>query len=340
MRRALVLALLVAACTKSSGHVDIDQARFTAAAEERWAKALQRPEVSSGFDALFTDAFADPAVAAAGGTLGNTLTGDAEVGRGAQAILARMQGDAAIVQLAQSLMAANPGATPDEIGKLAGAHMAGVASSPAYQRAWMRAWGELMASPDVAAAMRRFGEAVAASPVLARALADVGTPALDDKIEQHLVELNGGTMPDRERATDLALDHLFAADRLARAYTDLLALPSVKRAVTAALADLARAPAFAKVAIAEARLVLGDPVFRDRAVEVVDAFAAAAPTEDDLYPVFARLLSTPSVHKAVIDTVDRLLDDPDLASIGQHTLADIVHDPGFRAVIVRLITDW
>jgi len=75
---------------------------------------------------------------------------------------------------------------------------------------------------------------------------------------------------------------------------------------------------------------------RDRAVDAIGVVLSEGLTEDKLYAALKRMLETPSVPRALLTMVDRMLADPSLGEIGSRALRQIAADPAFQATIVKL----
>lgn len=344
--RCVVVVAVIAACAHGGCNrdrargVEIDEARFDREVGQRFLAGANRPEAARGFEALVNGIMADPEIARDGGALLGELGADPGLADGLQEMMARVQANPAIQRFITKLVADHPGASPDEIGRLAQDQVARVTSSPAFSRAWSRAWGELIADPDLAQAMQSLGRGVATSPALAAAIQKIATIELDDRVRRRLVELAGGDVPDRERATELLLDHAFSEERCAQFYVTVTSSPAVHRELVAAMRVLVKAPSLRGILVAGARTIIDDPAFRDRADATFALVVDDGVTEDRLYPALHDLLATPSVHRAVADLIAHLRADPDLSSIGTSTIERILADPSITEALRRMAVDW
>jgi hypothetical protein len=335
--RVLVAALLALLCFSCKRQLEIDDKRFAAEVNRRASATIETPEVNAAFDRFANTLLADPSLSPAGEELMTALGSDPSLAPGFQAVTGEIGKQPAMLALVKKLQRENPRANANEIGALAGKHVETVTQNPIFGRAFERAFQGVLTHPDVAAKLARFGDALATDGILmAKVNSLFMTGTTEEKWRKRLTELNGGSFPDKERATQLLLDHAVSNERLKRFYIDLTALPVLKRELATALRDIARAPSFRRHLVECIRQCVDDESFRRNAVAALNPLLGATPTEDELYQEFRHLLETPVVARSMATMLDRMLGDPELGVIGKRAVRVIVADPALQALVVGL----
>jgi hypothetical protein len=203
------------------------------------------------------------------------------------------------------------------------------------------AFNGVLARPDVTAAFRRVGERLAGNAAFSGAVSSV--------LEERLVEmawakklkaLNGGSVPDKERATQLLLDNALSEARFAEFYKRLVALPVVQRQVTEAARDIARTAAFQGALVVGVRECVNDAAFQDRALELMLAMVGEKVDKADFQAKLDKVVTTPLVAEHVIRLIDKMLTDPEIGAIGNRAVSAIAMDPAFKKAVADFCDAW
>jgi hypothetical protein len=331
---AVASLLWFAGCRK---HLEVDSARLTSQLDKRAAAALETPAVEKSLDDLWAAVGADPRVGKSGGAILNALGEDPRLQPGFQRIVADLGQQPVVLQLVRKLMREHPGANPDQIGALVEKRMNGVLDGPTFDRVMNKAMGRFLKRPDISSLLDTFGEKVARNPHISEVFSStLSGPLIEDKWRDRLVTLNGGSLPDRQRATDLVADEIFSTQRLSKWYVKLYSLPATRREVAAGTARLLDAPAFRRVTADLVASLVADREFQKRAVEAMNVVLADAPTDAMLENAIARLLDVPVVSTALARWTKALMADRELAALGDDVLKAVVAAPEIRATVAEL----
>jgi hypothetical protein len=335
VRWSVVASLIwFAGCRKQ---VEVDSARLSAQLDQRAAAALETPAVEKSLDNLWALVGADPRVGKSGSALLAALGEDPRLQPGFQRIVADLGKQPVVLQLVRKLMREHPGANPDQIGELVEKRINGVLEGPMFDRVMNKAMGRFLKRPDISSLLDTFGEKVARNPHISEVFSStLSGRVIEDKWRDRLVALNGGSLPDRARATDLVAAEMFSTERLSKWYVKLYSLPATRREVAAGTARLLDAPAFRRVTADLVASLVGDAGFQKRAIEAMNVLLADAPTDATLENAIARLLDVPVVSKALARWTKALMADRDLAALGDDVLKAVVAAPEIRATIAEL----
>src|SRR5262249_54938807 len=149
------------------------------------------------------------------------------------------------------------------------------------------------------------------------------------------VELNGGTVPDKDRATELLANELFSAERMSRWYVKVYTLPTTKRETSAGVAKLLQAPSFRRLTQDLVVTLVSDEKFQQRAIDGMGVLVAETGGDAALEKAIAALLEVPVVSTAVAQWMKGLMSDPELARLGDGMLKNIVEAPEMRKSFVE-----
>ena len=324
MRRiALVAAvcLVVVSCKRaSSARVDLASVKLQAAT--RMEHVLARPGTGGGFDRLFAGVAADPEVRERGTALFGMLGDDPVIARAAGQITTAAGNAPEMRQAVMEMMRAHPGASPDQIGELMSARIETNWGVPSINEAWMKAWNRLLPRLELGVLPRIF-ETVGAR-------FDAYVDARGDHWGDRLTELNGGKEPTPERAAQLYMDHAWSEARLQKFVDASLANPRLQSECVAAIRQLLRVEAVRGAVHDAAAAFLADATVQDAATSLIRQLTLASPspeavgrdldrllqapvTAQALNKLMARVLADPAVPKLLVDSIDHLSSDPQLA---------------------------
>jgi hypothetical protein len=206
-----------------------------------------------------------------------------------------------------------------------------------FDRAFTKAFDTFFKRPDVSALLNGFGEKVARNPHMAQLFSSsLEKSVVERKWRDQLVALNGGSVPDRRRATDLVAGKLFATERMSKWYAKLYGLATTRREVTTGAARLLEAPNFRRITADLCAALIADATFQKRVVEGMNVLLADAPAPEVLEKTVARLLDVPVVSTALATWMKALMADRELAAIGEDVLKAIAAAPDMRTAFAEL----
>lgn len=332
----LLCLVVMVACERSSTEVvELDGLRLQREVEQRVMAALERPAVDAAFDGFFTAIASDPALAARGEELAGKLMVEPRLAGSVELLLGRVQVSPEVERAVERLMAQHPDASPEEIGELAGQEFERAWDRPAVQAAWSGAWETFMDKLD----------ARASRSMLERALTQRIAQLIDEreamkKFSVRLVKLNGGTRPDRTRATDLYLEHAWNPQRIDAMVIRLLEEPAFRRATAAALADVLAIEPVAEAARDAAVTALEDKGVQDAVVKALLLFYRDEITTEQAREALVGVIAHPTVLDAAGSLLGTVTRHPQLAAIGARWFDDVRNAPAIVAAFRAFWNEW
>ncbi len=291
---------------------------------------FRHPAVDKALDAFLAAVVADPKLHARGQRLFETLAADPEIAKSVQGLLGRLAATPEMRTLVLDLLRQNPRKSPDEIGAIA---------------------GELVGKRFETRAGAAFEEVVIGKldtqrnrDLVAKALGDridritryFNDPAKAAAWNKRLVELNGGKMPDPERAADLLVANLFSEARLEKCIVTLLANKTVRADTAKFLDQLLAIDAVAAELHRSAAKIAGDGSVQDAAIKTMTLLIASKPDPAALKIQVHRLLGGPVVVGSVERLANIVLTDPKVVEIVRQRLDHIGADPALCAAVDEL----
>jgi len=336
MRRFVLVALLLVGCER---RLEVDQARLAAALDAQSNAALETLEVKRALDELWSG-LDGKSLGKRGEALMAALGEDARVGAAAGRLMEKIGALPQLKAIVAQLMRANPRATPDEIGALVEKRISAVVDGPLFSRASDKAIGRLLKRPEIAGALDGFGRTVAHHPEVAKVTAAALAEVDFDRVwRQRLASLNGGKVPDRQRATELLSSEISSTGRLAGWYAKVYRLPVLKREVERALGRLLDAPSFRRATTTAVAAIVADAQVERGALDFMAlAISAAPPSEEALERGLSAILDAPVVATALTNWLNAILADPALGAIGDDLIRALAAAPELKASFVGLVT--
>ena len=329
--------MVLTALPACKAKVELDKPRLAAELDKRASAALDTPAVEKSLDELFAAVAADPQVAAAGEKVMNGLGDDPRLQPGFAKIMEALVAQPALKSAVVELMRQHPNASSDQIGELMGQRISAVFASPATSHAIDTAFNGLFKRPELGGVLETFGEKAVRNPHMAGLISStLADDALEKRWRDTLVTLNGGSVPDRARATDLVADKMLTTERLSRWYVKVYPLPATRREVSAGAARLLEAPAFRRHTGELVAALVGDATFQQRSVDGMNALMARDPAPATVEKAVARLLDAPIVASAVTRWMKAVIDDPELGVIGNDIAKRLAAAPEVRATFAEL----
>ena len=213
--------------------------------------------------------------------------------------------------------------------------------SPAFDRGFDAEFDKLMNQPEVNRVFEKFGDQVATSPHLEKAIDRIVRKHITDRdLIGRLTKLNGGKRPNTQRATDLLLEHVFNEKRFEAFYVDLFGLPAARKHLQQAVAELLQSPSVKTHIVTAVEMLFADPSFQKDALAGVTLLMSESLTEAEVAAAVGKLTALPVMKKALIKLVDSLLVDPTLKQVGDKALRGISADPSVRKAITELVDGW
>lgn len=328
------LASGLAACERRPRELQVDEVALSRGLDAHIAEAIERPEVDAALAKLLDDVFADPRVATAGEKLFATLGEDPQIAAQAGALINALVESPEMQAAIMKIMSANPGAGEAELIGLLEARVDRTLEGPVFDTAFDRAFDRMLAMPVVAGAFGRLEDAVGRSDVVSRDLERIVTRRTSDRaFVERIVRLNGGKMPDRARASELLLEHVFTVDHLAAFYKSTFSQPVLRKELADLAADLCTSESFQRSVRVRVSRLLNDEDLRAKMGAVILVVLDEKPTAEQLEAALVRVLESPVAAEQVAGLIDDVLASPELARLGEKALDRVVSDPGFTGVV-------
>jgi hypothetical protein len=316
--------------------VEVDSERLNKLIDAHATTALETAPVKKSLDDLFAAVAADPQVSKAGNGILAAIGEDKRL-QPAFAHLIQLLGQHPAMQTAvRKIMKEHPRAKPEEIGALMEKRMSSIFDGPRFNIAFEKAFEGFMKRPEIASQLQAFGQAVVHNRRMASFLSSTFSGVTEGPWKKRLIELNGGTLPDKERATELLANELFSSERLARWYVQVYTLPTTKRETAAGVAKLLEAPSFRRLTSDLVVALVSDATFQRRAIDGMGVLLADTGGDAALEKAIAALLDVPVVSTAVATWMKGLLADPELGKIGDGMLSKIVDAPEMQASFTQI----
>jgi hypothetical protein len=339
MRISIVLALVmaVAGCKKADndGPVLINAVQLHNAVTQRTAAAFERPEVAQALDAAFASLGSDPAVTAQLGTFVGKLQADPRAAGAVKDLMDHLMDDPQVLANLNQVMAENPGATPQQIGELFGSQFQHRWESPEVSQAWMAAWNELTrkigARPELAA---MFTSAVN------KATSGLASPEAEAKISRKLIEKNGGQRPDVDKATQLALDHMWTTERIDQLLVMLLTNPTVRTATAKFLADVMADDEISKAVVAQVGALAANKETNAKALRVLQVVYAKDVVIADVRTSLHALMTDDALVRAIGDLLAMLQKSPRFGALATKWYDTMAADPKLRSDAAAFLDNW
>jgi hypothetical protein len=329
-----MMLFALAACKRQ---VHLDKPRLAAELDKRASAALETPAVEKSLDELFAAVSADARVGSAGEKVMGGLGDDPRLQPAFAKIMEMLVTQPALKAAVVELMRQNPKATSDQIGEMMGNRISAVFSGPGVSHAMDSAFNGLFKRPELGSLLNTFGEKAVRNPHMAQLISSTfDDDSLDKRWGESIVALNGGSVPDRARATDLVADKMLTTERLSRWYVKVYTLPATKREVAAGAARLLEAPAFRRHTATLVAALVGDTTFQQRSVDGMNVLMAAQPSPDAIQKAVQRLLDAPVVATALAAWMKSVMSDPELGVIGDDIAKKLAAAPEVRAAFAEL----
>ena len=327
--------VLAPACDKPKPHVALDMGRVGTDLTARENEVMAGPKVTAAMNELFTSLGSEPQLLAAGTKLFSRVQADPKIALAGQTVIGQLTSSPVIQKVVMEIMAANPGASPDQIGEKVGARFQNVTSSPAVQPAFQAAFGDLMANLHPQA---RF-----------KAVLDQTTSKLDSYLSQpdrvarwadRLRELNGGAEPDVAKATQLYLDHAWSKDRIEAYVLKLFANPTFRKELAATIADLLDQPVLQAQLLTVASDVAGEPAMQQAAVDLMLLLVQEPVDSAQVNTKLHAALTAPVLTGGLDKVIKIVFEDPKIAAAVSVHFDKLTSDPGIRKDFDDLIDHW
>jgi hypothetical protein len=326
-RAGIALVLLAVACRQEPRRIEIDLARFEAAADEHGDQAMASAKVEACFDGLL-DRIGDLDLVPGLGKLKDRIEGDAPLTVSVESFLAELaESDAFHAKIAE-VARQNPNDTDDELAtrieKLADSAIDG----PAFDKALNRGVDRLLEHPDLIRQFRRLDDT--ADGAVRDAMR---SPSLERVLAKQLTIWNDGEIPGRERATDLLIERVATVERLTELYAGVLDLPVVEHQSSRAVALLSEKKAFGDLALRRLRTLADDAELRRRMRVIFEVLLTDPDDAPAIEAAVVRALETPSVARELAAFLDDVIASPELSAIGGEAMRNIAADAEFKRLI-------
>jgi hypothetical protein len=350
--RAMNLFVLVAfatfvlagapACEKLSKKNDTVEIAVNPAAlarlEARVEKVMEEPEVQKAMDELFSAVAADPALGKLAGDLADQLMADPGIAASVEQLVGQLGQSPDLMAFMVRYMETHPGATADQAGEAVGLEVE-------------RKFDVLLMKPvedEIGQLIERAEGGTGMASLQAHLSGQFGRvlngyfeePERKQRWSKRLVELNGGTRPDPDRAADLYIDTAWSEERMRRFLLRALANSEVRGAVVGMLRNVLGDPALRAHLVRATRTLAGDEALRAASIDVFMLVFSPDPTPAMAREKMKALFAAPSVLTAVNDLAQNLLGEKALHEIIDGALRDTAKAPSVRAALDELCDGW
>lgn len=293
---------------------------------------MSRPRTDTGLDRLFAGVAADPEVRERGTALLGMLGADPAISQAVAHITGAAGESPQLRQSLAEMMRAHPGVTPDQIGELVGARIEANWATPSINQAWMAAWNQLLPRLDLGVMPRIF------ATVGARF--DAYVSARNEHWGERLTELNGGQEPSPERAARLYMDHAWSEARLQKFVDASFASPRLQGECVSAVRRLLGVEAVRTALRDAAAAFLADATVQDAAIALMGQLMLTSPSAEAAGRELDRLLQAPVTVKALNQLMARVLADPEVPRILIDGLDHLGSDKQLADGLDELLDRW
>jgi hypothetical protein len=343
--RALILSLglavsastlvTAAGCDKGKPTVQLDLEKFGKDLDKRESEVATNPKVSAAMNEMMTALGKDPGLMLSGGKLFAQVSADPKVAAAGQAVIGQLTSSAAIQKVVMQIMSEHPGATPDQIGELVGAKFSAVTESPELAPAFQTAFNAMLAKLHP---QQRFDTMIAKTS--ARLDAYIDAPERVARWSDRLRELNGGSDPGVEKATQLYIDHAWSNDRIEAFMLKVLANPTVRNEAAAMFAEILAQPDLDAKIIEVSGQISADPAMQDGAVQLMQMLISTPIPTADMTNELTKVLTAPVVTTSLDKLIDIVFEDPKIAASVSVHFDKICADPEVKKDFDDLIDHW
>jgi hypothetical protein len=303
--------------------------------EKRTGAAFARPAVSKATDDALGSLMADSRVSDRLATLVTKLQSDTRIAGAIQVLMTRLMDDPQVVAAVQQLMAENPGATQEQIGEMFGGMFEKRWNTPAVNEAWMEAWNafqvRLGGGPQLAALW---------SAILGKLTGGIDDMVSTRRTEKRLTELNGGTMPDPAKATQLLLDNMWSTQRIDDLIVKLLGNKTARQATATLIADLLGVDAVAKSVTDQAGAVAASAKVQTKAVKALQALYVKDLKIENVRTTLMTFTTDPEIVAAIGGVLETVATSPRVAELGNAWFETVRKDPQMQADLTAFFTTW
>jgi hypothetical protein len=318
----------------------LDEHALEAMLDKRVDEVTARPTIDRAFEQLLEGVFNDNALGEQAESLMSELGDASEIAPHVAAIEDAIGQAPGMSALVARLMSQNPNATPEQLGALAEAHVSRQIDSPAVDQALDRVIERFFEQPALNAAFDELGTAISENPHVLRSLSQSLRSLEEDKLQQRLTQLNGGSMPGPARTMELLATHAFSADRIERLMLDWVELSETREELRRLVRELLREPAFRRHVLRLFSDLLSDRAFQNGLQSSFALLLEANPDPDAMARELSRALDTQRTTTSCTNFVTALTRDPELQVIGDRCLARLTASPGFIGSFERFASGW
>jgi len=288
--------------------------------------------LDKAMDAFVEGVIAEPSLAEGGSKLFEALGSDPKLSAELEKVMNGLVQSPRVQQLIATMMAAHPG---EDIGKLAGDKVGQTWELPAISKGFEDAFQELLGKVDVKGELGTVSRGIEA-----RITGIFSDGTRTAKWTKRITELNGGTRPSPDQATQLYLDHAWSEARMQKFLTTILSNKTLQLETARFLADLlALSPVDAELRHSVGEIA-ADPQLQQAASELMIQLLDEHPDIATVTSAQRQLLTSPLTVKAAQRLAHIVLADPKVAELAGMHLGKIAADPVLRAAFDDLIDHW
>jgi len=288
--------------------------------------------LDKAMDAFVEGVIAEPSLAEGGSKLFEALGSDPKLSAELEKVMNGLVQSPRVQQLIAAMMAAHPG---EDIGKLAGDKVGQAWELPAISKGFEDAFQQLLGKVDVKGELGAISRGIEA-----RVAGIFNDGARTAKWTKRITELNGGTRPSPDQATQLYLDHAWSEARMQKFLTTILSNKTLQVETARFLADLIALPPIDAELRRSVGEIAADPQLQQAASELMIQLLDEHPDVATVTAAQRQLLTSPLTVKAAQRLAHIVLADPKVAELAGMHLGKIAADPVLRAAFDDLIDHW
>jgi hypothetical protein len=157
---------------------------------------------------------------------------------------------------------------------------------------------------------------------------------------KRLIELNGGTRPDPNRAADLYIDTAWSEERMMKFLLRACADPEVRKALVEVLRRTLAEPELRAHLVRGTRTLAQDEALRAAVIDVFMLVFAENVSPDVVDARVRAMFDAPSVLAVTNDLAQHLLAEKALHQILDGAIRDAARQPSVRAALDELCDGW
>jgi hypothetical protein len=332
IRVVVVVLVALAGCEKKSDKVELDFKALDIRLGQKIEKIVEHPAIDSGMDAFVDSLGASPKLLAAGEKLLGQLGADPKLSAQLESLINDIGASPRMQQLALSIATAHPG---EPIEDLVGTKIEKTWAEPALTKPLEADFQDLIGKVKLDHDVELLGEKLEAR--IQKVLED---PARVAKWSKRLTELNGGSTPDRAKATDLYAENAWSDAHVEQFATALLKDPTLRDECAAIVAELLALKPIAQELTNASVQLASDPKLRQAAMDLMLELLETQPKFQRITELQRQVVLDPKMVALVQRLAHMLFTDPDVARVVGAHIDRMTSNPKLQALFDDFLDHW